>query len=192
MVWYGWLAGGSCTQVGDSLAFTTDKLAFLGRHSEASSASEWPNRFIDARLLLYIRLSRAFIKIWSWLLVGGKRRVHDLTRHAFGFTKAGFVVPLSVHRWNGLCYLAFLGFTRRREDDAYIKGDGKEGRKEGRKGGREGRKEGRKEGREEGREEGRKEGRKEGLLVLRLGWDAAYGDRTHWLTTHGSSTLRTF
>lgn len=65
-----WPAGGSCTQVGDSLAFTTDKLAFLGRHSEASSASKWPARFIDAWVLLYIRLSRAFIKIWSCLLVG--------------------------------------------------------------------------------------------------------------------------
>ena len=54
--------------------------------------------------------------------------MHDLARHAFGFTKRGFVVVLSVHRWNGLCYLASLGFTRRREDDAYtrgIKGDGK-------------------------------------------------------------------
>ena len=58
--------------------------------------------------------------------------MHDLARHAFGFTKGGFVVALSVHRWNGLCYLASLGFTTRREDDAYtggIKGDGKEGRK---------------------------------------------------------------
>lgn len=54
--------------------------------------------------------------------------MHDLARHAFGFTKGGFVVAPSVHRWNGLCYLASLGFTRRREDDAYtrgIKGDGK-------------------------------------------------------------------
>ncbi|MPC40830.1 hypothetical protein E2C01_034399 [Portunus trituberculatus] len=41
--------------------------------------------------------------------------------------RAGFVVAPSVHRWNGLCYLASLGFTSRREDDAYtrgIKGDG--------------------------------------------------------------------
>ena len=42
--------------------------------------------------------------------------------------RAGFVVVPSVHRWNGLCYLDSLGFTSRREDDAYtrgIKGDGK-------------------------------------------------------------------
>lgn len=61
-----WSASGCCAQVGDSLAFTTDKLAFLGRHSEASSALEWPSRFIDAWVLLYIRLSGAFIKICSW------------------------------------------------------------------------------------------------------------------------------
>lgn len=54
--------------------------------------------------------------------------MHDLARHAFGFTKEGFVVAPSVRRENGLCYLASLGFSDRREDDAYIrgiKGDGK-------------------------------------------------------------------